>query len=39
MYLKDKGDNFFKAACVREDAMSGLPQWELSPVKVSKVRG
>jgi len=39
MYLKGKGDNFFKAAYVRDDAMSGLPQWELSPVKVSKVRG
>lgn len=39
MYLRDRGDNFFKAACVRTDAMSGLPQWELSPVKVRKVRG
>ncbi|KIX14845.1 molybdopterin-containing oxidoreductase family protein [Dethiosulfatarculus sandiegensis] len=38
-YLKDKGDNFQKAVMVTTDAMSGLPQWGLSPVRVKKAKG
>jgi anaerobic selenocysteine-containing dehydrogenase len=38
-YLKDKGDNFQKVVLVTTDAMSGLPQWGLSPVRVKKAKG
>ena len=39
MYLKNKGENFFAAAQVSQDPLSGLPQWGLTPVSVRKARG
>ncbi len=39
MYLKNKGENFFAAAQVFQDPLSGLPQWGLTPVRIGKARG
>ena len=38
-YLKDKGDNFQRAAVASADPVSGAPQWNLTAVRVEKAKG
>lgn len=38
-YLEGVGDNFQNAVVVTKDALSGQPQWDLSPVMVKKAGG
>ena len=39
MYLDGIGANFQEVVTLSEDALSGQPQWSLTPVKVSKAAG
>ena len=38
-YLKDKGDNFQRAAMASADPVSGAPVWNLTAVRVEKAKG